>query len=70
VILSVLLVTVAGAGEGTLEVVVMTSCATVPHTVKPAGSCVHCVTFTPQSAETHSAIVKFNCECVTGRDEF
>ena len=61
-------VNVSGAGEGVLEVMVMvSSCgAVVPHTVKTAGSSVHAVTFTPQIAEPHSAIVKFNSELVTG----
>jgi len=59
-------VNVTGAGEGTLEVTVMTACGAVPHTVKSAGNGVHCITFTPQSAEPHSAIVKFNGEMVTG----
>jgi len=62
------LVNVTGAGEGVLEVMVMVaSCgAVVPHSVKTAGSSVHAITFTPQVAEPHSAIVKFNSEAVPG----
>jgi len=58
---------VTGAGEGTLEVTVLTtSCGAAPHTVKSTGSGVHCITFTPQTAEPHSAVVKFNGEMVPG----
>ena len=60
-------VNVNGAGEGILEVTVMTAtCGAVPHTIKTVGNGVHCVTFVPESAEPHSAMVKFNGEPVTG----
>ena len=57
---------VAGAGGGTLEVTISNSSTTVPHTVKPAGDGMHTVTFMPQIAEPHTAIVKFNGDMVTG----
>jgi len=60
-------VNVTGAGEGTLEVTIMSGTTAIPHTVKPVGNCIHAVTFTPQSADTHTAIVKFNGEMVPGR---
>lgn len=60
------LVCVHGAGEGTLEVTVMTGTSPVPHTVKPVGNSTHAVMFTPQTAEPHSAVVKFNGEMVPG----
>ena len=60
-------VNVTGAGEGMLEVTVMTSCGAVPHACKAVGNGVHCITFTPHTAEPHSVVVKFNSECVTGR---
>jgi len=59
-------VNVAGAGGGTLEVTIANSSTTVPHTVRPAGDCMHTVTFTPLVAEPHTAIVKFNGDMVTG----
>jgi len=65
VILSAL-VNVCGAGEGTLEVTVMSGNTPIPHTVKSVGNSIHSVTFTPQTAEPHTAIVKFNGEMVTG----
>lgn len=64
------IVNVGGAGEGELEVVLMTSCGTVRHDVKYVSNGVICVTFTPQTAEPHSAIVKFNCEMVPGTQHY
>jgi len=65
-------VNVSGAGEGILEATILVSGSgsVVPHAVKSAGSSVHAVTFTPQLAEPHSAVVKFNSESVTGSSTF
>lgn len=59
-------VNLTGAGKGCLDVSIMTGCDTIPHTIKEVGNCVYCITFIPQSAETHTAIVKFNSEMVKG----